>query len=409
MTRSRKRLLLILGFALSLRLAFVLRVPQAPIVNDAAEYDQEAHVLAFGNESGVQISKGPLYPMFLAALYRFFGHDQQAVRVVQALISSLSVLLIYAIGRAVFHERVGVIASALAAIYPPFISYSGWLLTETLSVFLLLALVYALIRAIHYSPRAARWMVAGVLGGLLALNREEMLVVVGLLALALWRLRISRRLLVAFVLAALATMLPWTVRNYVVFHELILVAPGGGAGLWISSYEAEWLEWHPENPHYQSLVAGLSPIEADRKLRREGIKNILSHPRVYLKLCLKRIPRFWLGGHSNTFVHLERSLGTYLAQRDYLKASIKLAMLAFNLGLIALGFAGVYLAWRLGVADPRHLTVMALPVLAKAGIHVFLFADLRYQVPIMSLLILFAAFTIWHVRRVVADLVPAHA
>jgi hypothetical protein len=64
------------------------------------------------------------------------------------------------------------------------------------------------------------------------------------------------------------------------------------------------------------------------------------------------------------------------------------------------------LAWRVRAADPRHLALLIAPVGAVAVVHVLLFADLRYQIPIMPCMILFAACALWHVRSVVADLTP---
>ena len=89
--------------------------------------------------------------------------------------------------------------------------------------------------------------------------------------------------------------------------------------------------------------------------------------------------------------------------------AVKLAMLTYNMGLTTCGFLGMYLAWTLRMADGRHLTLLMLPVVAKAAIHIVLYADLRYQLPIMSFVMLFAAFALWHLRCVVRDVVPAPA
>lgn len=400
--RVKSALPVILGVALGLRLAFVLWYPQAPIVGDALFYDQEAVHLALGQDA--TFSKGPVYPLFLAAIYRLVGHHPPAARVVQALMSSVAVLLIYALGKTVFGRSVAVIASVLAAVYPPFISYSGCLLTETLSVFLLLVFVSLVVRAIG-RPGLAWWTAAGLLGGITILHREEMLLMIFLAAAVAWR-TVGRRQAGVVLMAALLMVLPWTIRNYKVSGEFMLVHPGGGQQLWVSTYEKDWgLGW-PGDPYYRSLVDGVEPLEVDRKLRNEALKSILTKPGSYLRLCLKRIPRFWLGGHSDTFVHFEQSLGWYLAHRDYGKVGVKFLMLAYNLGMLVLGFTGGYLAWRMAITDSRYVLMLAVPVVAKAAFHVFVTAGLRYQVPIMSFLILFAAVTVWHVRRVVRELIP---
>jgi len=406
-----RALLWIVGLALLIRLTFVLCYPQVEVTADAAAYDQEARLLASGTPHA-HISKGPFYPLFLAGIYRLVGHDQTTVRVVQAIISALSVVLIYALGKQVFgRPAVGLVAAGLASVYPPFISYTGWLLTETWAICLLLAFVLSLIRA-YKQPQPLRVMLAGVLGGITVLLRGEFLAVIALCAIALWISGLGGSRVLLLGLCALLTMLPWLVRNALEFRKPVLVSPMGGQVLWISTVDFDGAEWDSNAPHvqeYRALVAGLGPIEADQKLRREAIRRILADPLGYLTLCLKRIPAFWIGGHSNTFVHFEQSLGSYVRQGDYAKVAIKLSMLAYNLLIIGLGLTGMYLAWRLGLVDPVPVALTALPVFVKAISHIFLFATLRYQVPILALLMIFAAFAVWHVRRVTAELLPGPA
>ena len=45
------------------------------------------------------ISVGPTYPVFLAAVYSVFGHDVAAVRIVQALLSAVLVLVIWQVAQ----------------------------------------------------------------------------------------------------------------------------------------------------------------------------------------------------------------------------------------------------------------------------------------------------------------------
>ena len=416
-TAHRRKLLAILGAALTARLVFVICYPQVPVVNDALSYDQSGYYLAFGRAllpeipGSAAIAKGPLYPTFLAGIYRLFGHDHAAVRVAQAIISSLAVLLIYGLATQLFNRGVGLLASLLAAVYPPFISYPGQLLTETLSLSLLLAFVYSLLRALGRS-QVLPWVSAGLLGGLVVLTREEMLVIVVLSALAVWWWRVGTRRVGVLLVSAALVILPWTLRNSSVLGDVALISPGGGGQLWISTVELDGPEWTSTAAHLspsRTLVAGLSPSEADRMLRDDAIRRVVEDPLRYLKLCLNRIPAFWFGGHSSTFRHLEDSLQSYVAQGSYLQVAIKLTLLAYNMGMILLGFAGMSLAWSNGMVNRRLVVLLTLPVAAKALTHFFLFARLRYQVPIMSFLIIFAAFALWHLRRVIRHRLPAPA
>ena len=70
--------------------------------------------------------------------------------------------------------------------------------------------------------------------------------------------------------------------------------------------------------------------------------------------------------------------------------------MAVSLATIALAWWGVALAWRSG----RRLDTLfvAGPVAVIALVHVFLYASPRYQVPLLPLLIVFAAVSLDRVQ-----------
>src|SRR5262245_18474410 len=91
-------------------LAFVLRVGftmavgalNAPPVEDALEYHNLALNMLAGKGytlDGAQIvNRAPAYPVFLALVYAVFGQQPAVARIVQALLISLVVPLLYYIG-----------------------------------------------------------------------------------------------------------------------------------------------------------------------------------------------------------------------------------------------------------------------------------------------------------------------
>ncbi len=411
MTRDMKILLAICGASLVLRVGFVLWYPQVPVVSDAAVYNEQAYRAAFMQGDAPVFSKGPGYPVFLSSIYRTVGYRHNAVRLAQALLSVLTVLLIYRLAEAIFDRQVARGAGLLAALYPAFTSYTGWLLTETLATALLLLFIYWLVLAAQGKGRMW-WIASGVAAGLLMITRQEMAPVVGACVLvAGWR-RGSRRWVGLLACAAALVILPWTMRNYQMFRRIVLVAPGAGQQLWISTVEFQGAEWDLDaetGKRYHELVDGFSPVEADQRLRRAALAAILDKPLTYMKLCIGRIPRLWLGGHSNTFAGLEQGVGVYFSQGQYLLVVVKLSMFALNMALMLLAGVGGWVAIRLGSADPRLVFCLAAPIAVKAIVHTFLFAVLRYQVVIMPFIIIFAAFALSHVRRVVSDLSPAHS
>ena len=89
--------------ALLVRVIYILQQranPQfaSPLL-DPAYHDQWAWQLATGTwKPEGPFFRAPLYPIFLAAIYRLVGHDYLAARMVQAIVGALSCVLTYAIG-----------------------------------------------------------------------------------------------------------------------------------------------------------------------------------------------------------------------------------------------------------------------------------------------------------------------
>ncbi len=164
-----------LGLALWLRLDFVLNRRQLPVVWDAAGYhiqgrefseawkaaDSEAFDLHFRKAYEMALPKCEVYPLFISGVYHFWGMDSGKVRLAQAALGVLSCLLLFLIARRVFHLGPALAALFGAAVYIPFILSEGRLLTETVSIFVLLLTTWLLIAACR---RGGWWWL--VLGGL---------------------------------------------------------------------------------------------------------------------------------------------------------------------------------------------------------------------------------------------------
>jgi 4-amino-4-deoxy-L-arabinose transferase-like glycosyltransferase len=117
-------------------------------------------------------------------------------------------------------QRAGLLAASIAAIYPPFVTADGSVMSEPAYVLILiLALLLAL--RLHATPSVRLAAALGVVIGLGILTRTEALF---LLAFLLWPVRRHGRLLIVTVLAAGVVISPWVIRNAVVFHKLELAA-----------------------------------------------------------------------------------------------------------------------------------------------------------------------------------------
>ncbi len=136
----------------------------------------------------------PGYPGFLAAVYAVFGHlDNTAVRIIQALIDTASCGLIALI---VFHwepdekrkRPASIVALALAAICPFTTIYVATILTETITIFLAIAMCLAATLAFKSSTverSMVLWFITGLIAGIAVLFRPDS----GLFAAAIWTIR----------------------------------------------------------------------------------------------------------------------------------------------------------------------------------------------------------------------------
>ena len=140
------------------------------------------------------------------------------------------------VGRRYFDERTGMIAAALAAIYPGFWVVEAQVLSEPLATFLLGLFMLAIVR-FRDTPTLAASAVVGAVCGFLVLTRSEqaalLLVVVLPVVLLARSLRPAARwvrLATAFGVCA-AVLFPWTVYNAARFEQPVLLSTDGGSVL----------------------------------------------------------------------------------------------------------------------------------------------------------------------------------
>jgi hypothetical protein len=171
-------------------------------------------VLAFGD--------GNLYSFLAGALYALAGHAPVLLAVVQAVLASLAVPVLFVIAERPFGTSRAALGAALAAFHPGLLAYSLKLHPLGLDVLLLTLVVYWALRR-RWSGRDAA--MAGLTLGLSAMSRPTFFVA-GLAALAVrGRTRpVDRRALVAAVAVALLVLMPWVARNWMVLGQPLLAS-----------------------------------------------------------------------------------------------------------------------------------------------------------------------------------------
>jgi 4-amino-4-deoxy-L-arabinose transferase-like glycosyltransferase len=174
----------------------------------------------------------PGFPFLLAV--STFGHPDAipAAKVVNATVGALGALLVAALSARIFRRRgLAIAAGLLAALHPSLVLASSDLQSEPLFVALLLSAGYLLLAATD-RPSSNLAVLAGVFLALAALTRSSALVLAPLLLAPLRDVRHPSRANAHIAFSALLgfglALAPWTLRNALVFRELIVVNDGAG-------------------------------------------------------------------------------------------------------------------------------------------------------------------------------------
>lgn len=213
-------LTLLFSCSLILRLSYVNSMQIVfPFLADAGKYVQLAYNLANGNgyslaevepfTSSTYITPG--YALFLSVFFKHADDFQQFHQMVlnaQALISSVTVVMIFGVAMRLAGLGVAVISGTLVALSPQLIIGSGYVLTETLSSFLLVLSLLVFVEAYNRRWIGLYWL-CGIMIGFSALVRPAVL----LFPLALLILGVITKTNIksyaALFLAMLLTWLPW--------------------------------------------------------------------------------------------------------------------------------------------------------------------------------------------------------
>jgi 4-amino-4-deoxy-L-arabinose transferase-like glycosyltransferase len=317
-----------------------------------------------------------LYTLYLAAVYALGGHHPLVARLLQVLLSGLSCWLTYRLGQRLFDEEVGLAAAALSAVYAYFVFFSAALMTQTYYITTLLA---ALVCAVNLARQPARrdWVLLGLSLGVGVVLRQTLLlftpVLIGWVAWAT-RERVCRRDLLTAVGVIVLLILPWTVYNYHVFGDFLLLNSNGGFWLYSSNHPQQGTDF---NPSYvaplPAHLRGLPEPALDRALYRDALGFIAADPARFARLTLSRIPHyFWLlpSAQSSTISNLGR-------------------VFSFTLYLPFM-LAGLFLS--------RHLWRACLPlylyIAFDTTLHLTSWAAPRYRLPSDAVMMVFAGLAV---------------
>jgi len=400
---------IIIVIALLLRLLFVFEMRSSPTFDspllDPSYHDRWALHLAQGDWFGGEVFfRAPLYPYFLGLIYRVVGHSYLIPRIIQACLGVLSCCIVAAIGTRLFGRRIGLTAAACAAVYGPLIYFEGELLIAPLFVFLALLALWTLL-LLGERPSAQRWVLSGVVLGLAAIARPNILLFAVLLPV--WALIIVRRKLgtagtirgIGILAIGIVTVVaPVTARNWIVGHDFVPIASQGGVNFYLGNNP--WADgmsaimpgvgsdWDEVAIAERDLGRELRPSEISRYWWRQGVAFAGSSPGAFLKLSAKKILIFWNG------IEVSNNQNIYFFRRysRLLSTLMWRRVVSFPFGIVA-PLALIGMAISLGMW--RRYFLLYLFVIAYGLSVVLFFVTSRHRLPTVPVLLLFAGAAVW--------------
>ena len=372
---ERKKIIIILVLSLLIRITFILTLKNHFYFDDEQEYFNMVKNILSGK--GVIVSeqwkayRPPLYPLFLSFFY-FLKFNLFGIRFLQSIISSFTSVYIYLLGKKVFSERVGWISGLIACVYPFFIFYTGFLLTETLFIFLVVLTIYTFIELVE-KQNLCMSIKAGLFLGITGLCRPtiQLFFPVSIFLILFFKdeMKIKFKKILFGSLSFFITLSPWVIRNYSIFHKIIPGTTMGGRVFWEGNNpysEGGPCRYFPEE------IEKLPEVERDIVYYKKTVEIIRKNPYNFLWLLQNKFKRFWnVVPNASGFT-------------KPLYQVISVMSFGIILPFFVLGFI-------LTLQFKQALYIHSLIILFTI-FHMLFLASIRYRVPIEPFYIIFAVY-----------------
>jgi hypothetical protein len=263
----------------------------------------------FGKDTGPTAWLTPAYPLLVAGIFRGFGIFTRAsffaVVFFNALFSSAVCVAIFHAGKRVAGPGVASGAAWLWAIFPNAVMMPfEWVWDTSLAALLGAALLWATLHLAE-SRRWRDWCLYGLLWGFTLMTNPSLgSLLPFLLGSAAYRARRemqwpTMKPTLAAVGIAFLCCVPWTVRNYMVFHRLVPLRSNFPLELYIGNNGnyAPHAAWPPKITKERELVRyfhmGEMPFMDEEK--HKALDFMRAYPGIEVKLIAERFVAFWTG------------------------------------------------------------------------------------------------------------------
>ena len=374
---------------------------------DSAVYADMGRAFAHGDFliGSAPLRMSPAYPYFLGAVYRALGDGAWPIRVVQAALGLVLVVLVWDTSRTLTGRRPALIAGAIVALFGPSLFYEAQLLGDAPAATIAALALWMMVHGVKRSEtRAIWWGLTGFATGAVALFRPNAILLAIPLASAVWIVpEGSRKRRLALALAGFVLVLAaLPVRNLLATGRPTLFAAHGGINLYLGNGPGatgafripddvpkatgpieQFAAFH--SVAERAVGHALDAERADWYWARRTVEYVGDDPGRWIALMLWKLKLFWNGSAVSDIEHYEFT-----------------RTLAFGLALpfvqwwvlMPLAMVGTILGWQ----DRGAIRVVALFNLALCASVVLVFVADRYRLVSLSGLAVAAALPLSNAR-----------
>ena len=385
---------------LFLRLALIFALPIDQYSDSLWYYARGLSIASGGgySEGGIATAYWPPgWPGFLGLVFWLFGPSPVVGKMANLALAAMIFPIAFGLGSAIFADRlVGRLTVLMLTIYPNQIGYVPILATELFYTTLLLLAIFILVR----SHSLLSLVLSGIVFGIAALAKAQTVFIPAVLFAVWWvfaerRPRLSSWIVrAALVYTAMAIVVaPWTVRNYMVFGEFVLISTNGGGTLLSGnnpSASGDYTENDALVKQVPNDVAG--QVANDRLATSLALKWIRENPIDFIILIPRKIWRLWAPDGESEWSY-QAGYKWYDEYWIFFRSVrvLNQAYYALLIGLFLL--SAIYFLHRHRMMSPYAVTGYTL-VAYFTAISIVFSGQSRFHFPLMPWVAIYAAWTI---------------
>lgn len=401
--------------AFAIRYYYFSQLTDSDTFFDESRFYQQATSLLEGKPFAV-LGPRPTHILTISFILSLFGKGYYFPRLIQIILSSLSVVLIYRLGKKVFNPFAGIVASLLAIFYTFFITLSGHLFAANNMIFLLILQTILLVK-LSERINLSNAILIGIVFALAALQRTfDSIALISLCLVSLFfiipekKLKYFLIILGVTIISSMLIISPFVLRNQNLKYR--------GYYNWTMEQRDHFAELHLLQKHEHSQEAS-SAIEFEKsiletmELPDSWLRRIRNNFEVTFSYTMPmgpgRINIIESSGLSNWF-----SAGNFKIPVFNNGELILFPIPFFQFGFLGLFFSFIYL-WKNRKERSKKIMPLYIPIIFFILVLTLLYPQVQQRVrtlimPFLFILVGYAVYSLvdilkWFIVRIPRSIV----